>query len=161
MSRKQTLQQSECDHITKVVKWGYNLIDGDMVSYVELYGCTKCEETSDIPFVSDDFKATDHTKCGGPYECFGCKAKGLQLNTGDANGRAAMPKRKWEGELTRYKEARRQGIQPSGTTMEKIVAAEKASENLGRAYNAEKDPNAKTIDRKTANVINEVKKAGL
>jgi hypothetical protein len=72
-----------------------------------------------------------------------------------------MPKRKWEGELVRYKEARRQGIQPAGTTMDKIIAAEKASENLGRAYNAEKDPNAKSIDQKTANVINEVKKAGL
>ena len=61
----------------------------------------------------------------------------------------------------RYKEARRQGIQPAGTTMDKIIAAEKASENLGRAYNAEKDPNAKTIDKKTAMAINEVKKAGI
>jgi hypothetical protein len=93
--------------------------------------------------------------------CFGCKAGTLELNTGDANARAAMPKRKWENELVRYKEARKQGIQPAGTTMEKIVAAEKASENLGRAYNAEKDPNAKNIDKKTANAINEVKKAGL
>jgi hypothetical protein len=72
-----------------------------------------------------------------------------------------MPKRKWESELVRYKEARRQGIQPAGTTMDKIIAAEKASENLGRAYNAEKDPNAKAIDKATANAINEVKKAGL
>jgi hypothetical protein len=45
--------------------------------------------------------------------------------------------------------------------MDKIIAAEKASENLGRAYNAEKDPNAKAIDKATANAINEVKKAGL
>ena len=93
--------------------------------------------------------------------CFGCKASTLELNTGDANARAAMPKRKWDNELQRYRDARSQGIQPAGTTMDKIVAAEKASENLGRAYNAEKDPNAKTIDKKTANVINEVKKAGL
>jgi hypothetical protein len=40
--------------------------------------------------------------------------------------------------------------------MDKIVAAEKASENLGRAYNSEKDPNAKQIDKKTANTINEL-----
>ena len=93
--------------------------------------------------------------------CFGCKVQTLELNTGDANARASMPKRKWEGELARYKQARSQGIQPAGTTMDKILAAEKASENLGRAYNAEKDPNAKTIDKKTANAINEVKKAGL
>jgi hypothetical protein len=93
--------------------------------------------------------------------CFGCKITTLELGTGDANSRAAMPKRKWESELVRYKEARSQGIQPAGTTMDKIIAAEKASENLGRAYNAEKDPNAKSIDKKTANAINEVKKAGL
>jgi hypothetical protein len=67
-----------------------------------------------------------------------------------------MPKRKWEGELKRYKEARRQGIQPAGTTMDKIIAAEKASENLGRAYNAEKDPNAKHINKQTAKTINEL-----
>ena len=93
--------------------------------------------------------------------CFGCKITTLELGTGDANSRAAMPKRKWESELVRYKEARRQGIQPAGTTMDIIIAAEKASENLGRAYNAEKDPNAKAIDKATANAINEVKKAGL
>jgi hypothetical protein len=93
--------------------------------------------------------------------CFGCKITTLELGTGDANSRAAMPKRKWESELVRYKEARSQGIQPAGTTMDKIIAAEKASENLGRAYNAEKDPNAKSIDKRTANAINEVKKAGL
>ena len=92
--------------------------------------------------------------------CFGCKITTLELGTGDANSRAVMPKRKWEGELARYKQARSQGIQPAGTTMDKILAAEKASENLGRAYNAEKDPNAKTIDKKTSNAINEVKKAG-
>jgi hypothetical protein len=67
-----------------------------------------------------------------------------------------MPKRKWEGELEAYRDARRQGIQPAGTTMAKIVAAEKASENLGRAYNAEKDPNAAHIDKKTAKTINEL-----
>jgi hypothetical protein len=93
--------------------------------------------------------------------CFGCKVMTLELGTGDANSRAVLPKRKWEGELARYKQARSQGIQPAGTTMDKIIAAEKASENLGRAYNAEKDPNAKAIDKRTANAINEVKKAGL
>jgi hypothetical protein len=40
--------------------------------------------------------------------------------------------------------------------MAKIEAAHKASENLGRAYNAEKDPNAKQIDKKTAKVMTEL-----
>ena len=88
--------------------------------------------------------------------CFGCKISTLELSTGDANGRAAMPLRKWEGELEAYRNARKQGIQPAGTTMAKIVAAEKASENLGRAYNAEKDPNAKHINKQTAKTINEL-----
>jgi hypothetical protein len=32
---------------------------------------------------------------------------------------------------------------------------------LGRAYNAEKDPNAKTINKKTASAMNQLKKAGI
>jgi hypothetical protein len=151
----------ECNHISKVINWAYELKNGQMNQHVSLYGCTECDATSPKPFVSkEEIYVTDHSNCNF-NPCFGCKAKGLQLSTGDANGRAAMPKRKWEGELARYKEARRQGIQPAGTTMDKIIAAEKASENLGRAYNAEKDPNASSIDKRTANAINEVKKAGL
>ena len=151
----------ECDHISKVVGWAYELRDGQMNQHVSLYGCTECDATSPKPFVGkEEVYVTDHSNCHLD-PCFGCKAKGLQLSTGDANGRAAMPKRKWEGELQAYRDARRQGIQPAGTTMEKIVAAEKASENLGRAYNAEKDPNAKTINKKTANAMNELKKAGI
>ena len=151
----------ECDHISKVVGWAYELRNGQMNQYVSLYGCTECDATSPKPFVSkEEVYVTDHSNCHLD-PCFGCKAKGLQLSTGDANGRAAMPKRKWEGELQAYRDARRQGIQPAGTTMAKIEAAHKASENLGRAYNAEKDPNAKRIDKKTANVMNELKKAGI
>jgi hypothetical protein len=127
-----------------------------MNQYVSLYGCTECNATSLKPFVGkEEISVVDHSNCE-VNPCFGCKAKGLQLSTGDANGRASMPRRKWEGELQAYRDARRQGIQPAGTTMEKIVAAEKASENLGRAYNAEKDPNANKIDKKTAQVMTEL-----
>jgi hypothetical protein len=151
----------ECDHISKVVGWAYELRDGQMNQHVSLYGCTECDATSPKPFVSkEEVYTADHSNCDA-NPCFGCKAKGLQLSTGDANGRAAMPRRKWEGELQAYRNARKQGIQPAGTTMDKIVAAEKASENLGRAYNAEKDPNAKSINKKTANAMNELKKAGI
>jgi hypothetical protein len=132
-----------------------------MHSVVFLWGCTKCDITSSEQLYDIAENFIQKKKCKANCNCFGCKAKGLQLSTGDANGRAAMPRRKWEGELQAYRDARRQGIQPAGTTMEKIVAAEKASENLGRAYNAEKDPNAKTINKKTANVMNELKKAGI
>jgi len=146
----------ECDHISKVIDWAYELKDGQMNQHVSLYGCTECDATSPKPFVSkEEVYVTDHSNCH-LNPCFGCKAKGLQLSTGDANGRAAMPKRKWEGELQAYRDARRQGIQPAGTTMDKIIAAEKASENLGRAYNAEKDSNIKHINEKTATVMNQL-----
>ena len=88
--------------------------------------------------------------------CFGCKLGTLQLSPGDANSRASMPLRKWEGELQAYRDARKEGIQPAGTTMKKIVEAKEASENLGRAYNAEKDPNARKINKKTAQVMKEL-----
>ena len=88
--------------------------------------------------------------------CFGCKISTLGIGKGDASSEAAMPKHKWEGELQRYRDARKQGIQPAGTSMNKIIAAEKASENLGRAYNAEKDPNTKHINKKTATVMKEL-----
>ena len=154
MSRKQTSQRNDCDHTTKVVTWGYNLIDNDMVPSVELYGCTDCDATSKVPFVSDRFASIDHTKCGGPWVCFGCKAKGLQLNTGDAS--RDIPDKKWTGELKAYRDARAQGIQPSGTTMAHVEAAHKASETLGTAYNSEKMPKAHQITKKTAEVMKEI-----
>lgn len=154
MLQKETLQNSECDHITKVVKWGYNLIDGDMVSYVALYGCTECDEISDTPFVSEDFKAVDHTKCGGPFECFGCKAKGLQLNTGDAT--RDISDKKWTSELQSYRDARAQGMQPSGTSRAHVEAAYKASETIGKAYNSETMPKEHQINKKTAEVMKEI-----
>jgi hypothetical protein len=121
---------------------------------VELYGCTSCDETSSKPFISDTFGTVDHTKCGGPYECFGCKAKGLQLNSGDAS--RDIPDKKWTGELKAYKDARAQGIQPSGTTMAHVEAAYSASETLGKAYNSETMPKAHQINKKTAEVMKEI-----
>lgn len=53
-------------------------------------------------------------------------------------------------ELSAYRQLRADGIQPEGTTMEKITAAREATERLGRAYNAEKDPPASLITTKAA-----------
>ena len=157
MSRKQTSQHSDCDHITKIISWSYKLVDGDVKSTVELYGCTNCDVTSHKPFISDTFQGVDHTKCGGPYECFGCKAKGLQLSTGDAA--RDIPDKKWTSELAAYRDARAQGIQPSGTTRAHVEAAYTASETLGKAYNSEKMPKAHQITKKTAEVMKEIGQA--
>jgi hypothetical protein len=78
------------------------------------------------------------------------------MNAGDAASGKAMSNAKWNGELNAYANARAQGIQPAGTRMGQIIEAEKASETLGRAYDAGNMPAAKTIDKATANVMKEV-----
>jgi len=58
-------------------------------------------------------------------------------------------------DLSAYQTARLNGIQPEGTSTEKVRAAEQASRLLGRAYNAEKDPPANMINsKKTAQFTN-------
>ena len=88
--------------------------------------------------------------------CFGCKGMSIQMNAGDADSRRVMPNKKFNAELDAYKEARAQGIQPAGTTMKKIQEAVKASETLGRAYDAQKMPPAKTINKKSAAAMKEL-----
>ena len=95
------------EHVSKVLEWDF---DENHNFRASKYGCTGCDEVQDGPFVDDTYVPVDHTKCG---YCFGCKAKGLQLNTGDA-GRD-IPDKKWNSELGAYREARQQGIQPAGT----------------------------------------------
>jgi hypothetical protein len=88
--------------------------------------------------------------------CFGCKGLSVQMNTGDADSRRSMPNKAFNAELNAYKEARAQGIQPNGTSMAKIQEAVKASEALGKPYNAEKMPPAKHINKKTAAIMKEI-----
>lgn len=68
--------------------------------------------------------------------CFGCKVGNLQLSTGDANGNRTMPQKKWDAELNAYADARKQGIQPAGTSMKKIQQAVDVSDKTGRAFDA-------------------------
>jgi hypothetical protein len=86
--------------------------------------------------------------------CFGCKGLTLQMNSGDA--KRDIPDKKWNAELKAYRDARDQGIQPAGTSMRHIQQAHKASEVLGKAYNAETMPKAKDITKKTAEVMKEI-----
>jgi hypothetical protein len=88
--------------------------------------------------------------------CFGCKGLTLSMNAGDADSRRAMTNKAFNRELDAYKEARAQGIQPAGTSMKKIQEAVQASETLGRAYNAEKMPPARHINKKSAEVMKEL-----
>jgi hypothetical protein len=88
--------------------------------------------------------------------CFGCKGLTLHMNAGDADSRRSMPNKAFNKEISAYKEARSLGIQPAGTSMNKIQEAIKASETLGRAYDAGKMPPAKAINNKTAAIMKEV-----
>lgn len=88
--------------------------------------------------------------------CFGCKGLTLSMNAGDADSRRFMTNKAFNRELDAYKEAKAQGIQPAGTSMRKIEEAVKASETLGRAYNAEKMPPAKHINKKSAAIMKEL-----
>lgn len=88
--------------------------------------------------------------------CFGCKGLTLSMNAGDADSRRMITNKKFNRELDAYKEARAQGIQPAGTSMKKIEEAVKASQELGKAYDAGKMPPAKAINKKTAAIMKEV-----
>ena len=87
-------------------------------------------------------------------DCFGCKVQTLELNTGDA-GRD-IPDKKWNSELSAYRDARAQGIQPSGTRMHDVEAAHKASETLGQAYNGDTMIKTKDITPKSVEIMKEI-----
>jgi len=58
-------------------------------------------------------------------------------------------------ELSAYKSARVNGIQPEGTTITKIREAESASRLLGRPYNADVDPPANmVVNKNTVKFLN-------
>lgn len=93
--------------------------------------------------------------------CFMCRIGSVQTSTGDANSMKTMASKKWDGELQAYRNARAEGIQPAGTTTAHIEAAKKASDLMGNAYNANTMVNAKKLGKKTANVMKELKEAGI
>jgi hypothetical protein len=143
----------EHQHISKVLEWGFS---ADHNFEATLWGCVLCDVTADKPFEYEEI-SIDHTACDD--DCFGCKAKGLQLATGDASGNivaSGTTQKKWDKELDFYKEARAQGVQPEGTSRKAIEKALDASEVLNRPYNAEKMPKAKDVTKETVAVMKEI-----
>lgn len=53
-------------------------------------------------------------------------------------------------DLSAYEQARRDGIQPGGTSVAKVKEAQAATKMLGRPYNASVDPPADMITTKSA-----------
>jgi hypothetical protein len=68
--------------------------------------------------------------------CFGCKIATLQLSPGDAGRADSMSQKKWDAELNAYSAARKQGIQPAGTTMRAVQDALDKSDKAGKAFDA-------------------------
>ena len=68
--------------------------------------------------------------------CFGCKLGTLQLSPGDAAGNKNMSQKKWDAELNLYQSARKQGIQPAGTSIRQVQKAIDDSNKVGKAYDA-------------------------
>lgn len=62
---------------------------------------------------------------------------------------------KTKRDLAAYKTARANGIQPEGTTVEKVREAEAATRRLGRPYDANTMPPANMIvNKNTARFVN-------
>lgn len=139
-------------HTTKVIDWGLNA-NYDTVPIK--YGCTKCDEIfTEIPKYDEVPSAhSSHTEYVD--DCFGCKAKTLELSTGDAAGNKGMSTKKWNAELDAYADARSQGIQPAGTTMKAVAEAKEASDKIGVAFDAGTMPAAAKITKQSAKVMKE------
>jgi hypothetical protein len=88
--------------------------------------------------------------------CFGCKVLSLQMNPGDASSQKQTSNKKWDGELNAYREARDQGIQPAGTSMKKIQEARRASDVMGKAFDANTMGDSKIIQNNTVSKLKEV-----
>lgn len=142
-----------CLHISRVKEWGFNERHDFIAS---LWDCVLCGIESPVPFKEEEKISIDHTHCDVD-PCFGCKAKGLQLNTGDASSSKAMSNKKWDGELNAYRQARKEGIQPAGTSMAAVQEAYRASETMGKAYDADTMISTQSIQKES---VSSLKDAG-
>ena len=149
-----TSLQNDHSHINKVLEWGF---DENHDFKASLFGCVLCDATSPVPFTGADDVFTDHNSCGD--DCFGCKVKSLQLNAGDARGdiiASGTTQKKWDKELDFYRQARKDGIQPEGTSTAAIEKAYAASEVLNKPYDGNTMPKATAINTKTVEVMKEI-----
>jgi hypothetical protein len=144
--------KSEHNHTNKILEWGFNE-KHDWIA--ALYGCSFCDWTSAVPDETpvEQSPHLEHTEYVDG--CFGCKIGSIQIGSGDAGRAESMSAKKWDGELEAYRKARAQGIQPAGTTMKAIKEAERASDNLGSAFNAETMGAASAVTKSKAKLMKE------
>lgn len=83
----------------------------------------------------------DHANWG---EC--CRAANIRVGYAkSAAGLDYTTEKHWQSELDLYQRARSQGIQPNGTTQEAVTDALRVSDRLGRAYDGNTEPPARTL----------------
>ncbi|MFJ2650870.1 hypothetical protein ACIO1C_29645 [Streptomyces sp. NPDC087420] len=75
-------------------------------------------------------KTQDHTSYAA---CLSDKAVKTFLAS-PSKGLDGSTQKRWDAELSAYRNARSEGIQPDGTTMRKVTEAVKASDKTGMAY---------------------------
>lgn len=137
-------------HNSKVVDWKF---DENYNQVPARYECTICQ--CQYPSIPEyDETPSEHSQHTSYIDsCFGCKVRTLELSTGDAGRSDSMSDKKWNAELSAYRDARSQGIQPAGTTMKAVQDAYDASERLGAAYNADVMPETTKITKASAEVF--------
>jgi hypothetical protein len=140
-----------CNHISRVKEWGFDEAHNFRVTQ---YDCLLCGLTSPVPFKDEENIDIDHTGCDD--DCFACKVRTLELNTGDANSQKTMSNKKWHGELDAYRAARSEGIQPAGTSIKQIQEARRASDVMGKAFDANTMGSTEIIQNKTVSKLKEV-----
>lgn len=62
------------------------------------------------------------------------RASNLRVAYCGVGGGDATAQKRWDNELSLYRQARKQGVQPDGTKTNQIMAALKASDVVGAAY---------------------------
>ena len=123
---------SNCSHVAKVIDWK---LDENFNYAPSKYGCTRCDEKFDEAPRSQFAESHSHSEY--VEGCFGCKIQTLQLHPGDAASAVVAngwTQKKWDRELDLYASARKQGIQPDGTSTAKVQHALDMSEKTGVAY---------------------------
>lgn len=126
----------EHTHTSKVLEWG---LDAMSNFKPKVYGCTDCDETFTTAPSAGNLE-TPHEHSTYTEGCFRCKIMTLELSTGDANGELVgngWTNKKWNNELSLYREARSQGIQPDGTSTAQIRQAMDVSDKTGYAYGSD------------------------
>jgi hypothetical protein len=66
---------------------------------------------------------------------WGACARSARLQIGTIQNRPHA--KAWDAEIAAYKDARRQGVQPAGTTMKQTTEAMEISQRTGKAFQAD------------------------